>query len=233
MNAPGINPILTSMEGWQLQIHGAMNPAIHHPSWYKMENLITPDEFDAAMKGRPAAGPLLSSFLLWDGAIECQPAAWAISGTRMRDMDGALNLAAVLFDEKLPHTPVQSYTFVFYFHAQAMEKGDIRERLAAAMGSAGIGLAPTQEAATRFSYSYSEGYMRRDVSIEPSIRGSQKIYLTFQTAHAIESQKDTAGRPVFATFSIGNRLRQDAAAARDAASAQLNRTIKALGYSKE
>ena len=117
MNPPGINPVLTSLEGCQIQITGAMNAAIHHPAWYRLVGLISEHEYESAINGRPASGPISSSFLFRAGEIQCQPQAWTVSTAQLEDLSPIVTMAAKLFDNLLPHTPIQAYSIAFFFHA--------------------------------------------------------------------------------------------------------------------
>lgn len=228
MSAPGINPLLTSLQGWQLQISGAMNSAIHHPSWYRLVDLITDEQREDAIKARPTTGPILSSFLLGDGEIQCQPTTWSISSVNIEDMTGPVKLASSVFDEKLPHTPVHSYSFMFFFHSPAPGGGDLRTRLAKAMTKAGIGLTPPHGAVTQFSYSFEEGDRHDAILVEPSQRNAQGIFLRYQATHFIQPTTDATGRPVFEQFSIRSRLHEHAALDREAARTHLNRIINGI-----
>ncbi len=228
MNPPGINPVLTSMEGCQIQIAGSMNAAIHHPAWYRLVGLISEHEYESAINGRPASGPISSSFLFRAGEIQCQPQAWTVSTAQLEDLSPIVTMAAKLFDDLLPHTPIQAYSIGFFFHAGVQTGIDPRRGLLTAISNANIGLAGPPDGTAHFSHNFGNEAQETSVLIEPSNRDRQRIFLNFKTTFTIQPGTDHAGRVKFDQFNIGPLLANHATATQSAARQQLQRTLDAI-----
>jgi len=224
----GSNLLLTSDEGWQLQIHGYLNPSIHHPAWYHLVGLITEEEYKGAIAGRPTAGPLVASFSLVGAEIQCKPGMWSIASANVENMDQPLSLARRVFDEKLPHTPVQGCTLTFFFHhAARLERGP-HARLSRCMKDAGIGLTPPDGAHTSFSYSCKDNDCHETVVVEPSQRKDGSIFLSYTAWHPLRPGAGMKAKPAVEEFFIGPLLIEYAAAAQNQAKNLLHRVLDAL-----
>lgn len=91
---------------------GGMNPAIHHPSWYRYNGLISPDEELTALANE--ADPMfllpnMAQFSIAFFTVQCQQNRWEIKTTIDDQFDRIGTFAARLFDVLLPHTPVARF----------------------------------------------------------------------------------------------------------------------------
>ena len=229
MSDPVVSPLLTNMEGWQLSIGGAMNPAIHHPGWYKLVGIITDEQMKAAMAGRPTSGPLSSSFAFEELQITCHPTGWAIASAKVDDLERPVKIAAELFDKHLPHTPINNYGFIFSFHAAVRLAGGVGVGLARLMKNANLGLDPPLGSFTRFMHTSPQ----LTVLVEPSQRDPGRIYVYYQTNYVISSDMDGTGKPAFKAFFIGPKLKGQVAIDSDAVKSRLQHIISGIESMQE
>lgn len=94
-----------------------MNPALHHPSWYRNRDLITDvEEKHALEEGDPMLLPLPQPFATFDTGsfrVRCEPGMWEISSSKPNSFNHMIEIAEKLFDETLPHTPVNEAALGF------------------------------------------------------------------------------------------------------------------------
>src|SRR5690349_21052972 len=90
---------------------GSMNPALHHPLWYRDRGLISEaEEKQALEKGSPMLLPSpqpYASFSAGFFQVKCDAERWEITTSRPDQFDTIRGIAQKLFDEVLPHTPVR------------------------------------------------------------------------------------------------------------------------------
>ena len=89
-------------------IVGAMNPSIHHPSWYKIFDLISPDELSFALeKEQCICTSQVTRFRIPAFEIICQDERWEIKTFEKGARDRILDVACRVF-KLLDHTPVRA-----------------------------------------------------------------------------------------------------------------------------
>ena len=90
-------------------VAGHMNPAIHHPAWYRELGLISPTEAEKAQE-RPdlVVSPHLARVVMGPLTVQCLPETWRVSVTSPEDEDRALDLAIRTFG-RLDETPIQAF----------------------------------------------------------------------------------------------------------------------------
>ncbi len=96
-----------------LVIAGQMNPAIHHPAWYRYNSLLDDDELQKA--SNVIVVPPLSRFQTSTFHLLCGQDRWQISAVRTDrpSFDRMVDIGVKVFDDLLPHTPVSAFGFNF------------------------------------------------------------------------------------------------------------------------
>lgn len=121
---------------YNIVVLGAMNPSIHHASWYRLVELCSPEEADAAaVRPNSFASRAVSQVDFGDYIVTCHEQRWEIATKNENRIDRILDLAGRIFDEVLLHTPVAAMGFNFiYFREEADAK--LAVSLATRIGSA-------------------------------------------------------------------------------------------------
>jgi len=122
---------------------GHMNPAIHHPAWYQMSGILTPEEASAALapSAQPfvmSQGPMpLAKFVFNEISITCQSMRWQIEAPFSRAAR-CLEILAKTFDV-LGETPVTAFGNNFHWHRElaGKEVAQVLGRLLAKTGLVG------------------------------------------------------------------------------------------------
>ena len=127
-------------EFYSIVVTGAMNPSIHHPSWYRLVELIDEDEADEAYQNKNTfAMPPLSQLETGGFKIVCQEGRWEVQTQRAEKIERLWNLAATVFDDLLKHTPVSAYGFNFNYR-RSTKCNEVARILADELANTALGL---------------------------------------------------------------------------------------------
>jgi len=191
----------TSDELYSIVIVGSMNPAIHHPRWYLAAGLLSEAEVAAAeSQGKSSSadaegdiGPStlfcsenFSQFTTGVFRIVCLQQNWTIMTKDRAAFDRARDICSGVF-QTLPHTPVSAYGFNFAFHKETGSE-NVGGRLAIIAEKLPLGMVSERGANDFASFHY---HSRRNgnemvIAVEPSIRGSAKLFVGVNTTHQIK-----------------------------------------------
>ncbi len=104
-------------ESVSIVIAGDMNPAIHHPSWYRRVGICDATAEEAALNDKnTVCTPAASQFSTSDFYISCSSDKWLVRTIAEDAVDRILDIAVRTFLEKLTETPVTAYGFNFDCH---------------------------------------------------------------------------------------------------------------------
>lgn len=170
---------------WSVEIVGAMNPAIHHPAWYRLLNILTQDEADEALRAGgtdPHTSSTQSTLATSGFEISCDAEHWTIS-TTSPDGIGRIRDIAVATFRALPHTPVSAYAFNATFHRNTGVP-HVGRALVAMSGKMALAVGeqvkPTY-ARLEFA-SFPSGHVF-SVAIEPSFKGASQVFVGMSCYH--------------------------------------------------
>lgn len=95
---------------YSVVIVGRMNPAIHHPYWYKTHQLISDEELQESLSNgqlQAVSNPAMSilQFATTSFRVLCQPDKWEIHAKNGDNLARILSLTKSVFDGLLPQTP--------------------------------------------------------------------------------------------------------------------------------
>lgn len=117
-------------ESVSIVVVGEMNPAIHHPSWYRRVGICDATSEEKALDDKATVcSPAGSQFSTSDFHITCLPDRWVVKTVADDAADRILEVALRTFLEKLPETPLTAYGFNFDCHIKTKHK-DTRPILA-------------------------------------------------------------------------------------------------------
>lgn len=94
---------------YSIVVVGAMNPAIHHPSWYEAVGLLNSGEVkQATSSGETVTVPHLSKYQIDKFQIQCTLDSWQIITKNVKELGRIKEIASGTF-KRLNETPVSSY----------------------------------------------------------------------------------------------------------------------------
>lgn len=202
------------VEGCAVVVKGAMNPAIHHPSWYKVAEILVPELADEALQGDFVFVPPLSQFTAGKFQVLCQNDRWQITLADLDDFAEGIEIAARVFDDALHETPLTAAGLNFHFHWQTA-RSDVAQYLAEQVSSLPFGLSAGEPltATVIHHQRIADGILR--ATIEPSKEGPAFAYAGFNAHYEISP----TGEP--ARFSLRELLCERLAAVRPIIDLQL------------
>jgi len=204
------DPFAAANEAYTIVIAGHMNPAIHHPAWYKLINALSQDELASTValdesrqlteeafltKGpglRPSTGagvtictPPFAQFTAGKMRITCIDESWTITTPDQNLFVRIRDIASTVF-EALSHTPVSAYGLNFNFH-RGTSVGNVGARLAQIIDGTQVGFPKGIQGSrsAKVGYTVSDGARALNVSVEPSVRGNDMIFVGINAHHPI------------------------------------------------
>jgi len=159
-----------------ITVFGAMNPRIHHPSWYRLVGLLDGEDEKAAREDEQMICSELSSFFRTGSfLILCRPNEWMVQAATEYEPTLLLNLTSVVFDERLAETPITAFGINFESHSRTCLP-DVGEYLADRVS--GLPLNLTNPRARMHFTSEADAPGRRVVfRIEPSVKSSKLVFV--------------------------------------------------------
>lgn len=124
----------TLADQFTVVVVGNMNPALHHPTWYLVDDQSLERDVKAALDaGRVVATSAFSSFEGERVAIQCTPERWVITASKRGDFSLALTLANRTF-ERLYETPLTAFGFNLDYSGLLRLPDPVRDDLAERFG---------------------------------------------------------------------------------------------------
>src|SRR5208282_3573092 len=145
-----LKAMLEQMDTYAIVLIGGMNPRIHHPSWYRLVGLFDEEEAEAALKtAHTLITPPLSQIQTPKLTIVCQDDRWEIRTSDPDQVERIQEITYRLFDDILPHTPVQAAGLNFNF-VKDTNSSDVAGYLASVLVNAPLGLTTANAVAAEF-----------------------------------------------------------------------------------
>ncbi len=186
---------------YSIVVAGAMNPALHHPGWYKSQNFIDQQEQDFALTAKPlVVTSQFSNFAAPEFTIVCLPDRWEIQTVKSQAMDRILSVACAVF-EALQHTPVGAYGFNFLTNRE-VGVSKAGQTLAEVLARLPFGFPVTEDAEGEISFITTHEKQKMTVTVSKSILGDNFASIRFNAHHEITATKDTI-------FDLTPMLRRD------------------------
>jgi hypothetical protein len=161
-----------------------MNPAIHHPAWYRAMSIITQSEFEESLRKEVIVTPQFAQFASDSFSLVCYPDRWQVlcdtaDGTRI------VALAKATFD-KLDHTPVHAYGVNHDFHVETTKQ--IPSTLVAIMRKTDLPFPPNEVGTAVLTYTAEVSGCTFKTVISASPRGPYFLHIQ-NNAHFVISQE--------------------------------------------
>jgi hypothetical protein len=210
-------------DSYLIVVAGAMNPAIHHPSWYEIAGILSNDEVAKANEsGVVVVSPQVASFNVGQISITCIPARWQIQATSEGDFQKTAEVAERTF-KVLYHTPISAFGINFMHH-RVVRFENVAAELAKAVRRLDLGFIheTDQPEAGKLIYETSTEDKFVTVRIEPSVSGPNQIYLAIH----IERRFKPADPTKFVQFDL--KPKDWAAEDLDYAKKQLASVLKSI-----
>lgn len=218
-------------DSYLIVVVGAMNAAIHHPSWYSHPEvgILRPDEAEIAVKGSAIlCTAQLAQFEFGSLKITCDPIRWQIYTESGEAVARAIEVAEKTF-RILQHTPVTAFGFNFLHHRQT-RLPKVNKTLSRLVRGLPIGIVsdPNESAAAKLNYQHAPGGGKViTVQIEPSVNGDEWIYVAIN----IEYKPFPPGDGSFRFFNLD--LNDLFAPDREHADRQLQGIVDAVNHLEE
>ncbi len=207
---PEADPFASANEAYFIVVAGNMNPAIHHPAWYKVIGALSDEELASfGLAGGQAQAPVdmpipereqglrpitdtmtictptFAQFTAGKLRITCLEQSWTISTYDQSFLPRIRDVASSVF-EALAHTPVSAYGLNFNFHRKA-GVGNVGARLAQIVDATPLDFLKGGhgERSAKIGYTLSERRRDLNVSVEPSVRGTDMIFVGINAHHPI------------------------------------------------
>ncbi len=195
-------------DSYSIVVVGAMNPAIHHHSWYLLTEILTPEEAETASKG----GALLctaqvAQFAFGPLTITCEPNRWQIITEDQGALSRAVEIAEKTF-RVLNHTPVSAFGFNFMHHRQT-RLPKVSKTLGRLIRDLPIGLMsdPSEIDAAKLNYQHATGGGRVvAVKIEPSVLGDDWLFVAINVEYPTAAPDGKLG---FFDLNLNERFPRD------------------------
>jgi hypothetical protein len=181
MQVPPIPPAII----YTIAIGGSMNPAIHHPIWYRTIGAIDEVEYQASIRSPFNTTTQLMSQLRFVNsklAVQCQINEWMIQGFDDDSWPRMVNIVSLVF-EKLNETPVTAYSFITQKHLDT-PISDIRSALAEKIYGMKLALPHGDEPASNIELTVTIADHQVRMALQPSIRGADKLFVFYQHQYA-------------------------------------------------
>lgn len=180
--------MLSQPESFSITLKGAMNPAVHHPSWYyTIGQLSKEDAASVVGSGNLCVTPDLSTFRAPLFDVASSKSKWRI---KTRDKNARLRILQVAlktFDDVLPETRLRRFCFKFAFSVEAGHAttvvflSNLMRDFVQVKGEGEI-------AATISSTTSTDPVRRREVRLHSS-PGASRALLTFSFSYPVPDER--------------------------------------------
>jgi hypothetical protein len=209
---PDTDPFASAGGQYSIVVAGNMNPAIHHPGWYKAIRAMSDDELAPALgplqsppvqptgSERQGQGvfralsgsaltvvtPALAQFTVGPISITCLEQTWTIATINADLVSRICEIACAVF-ESLSHTPVSAYGFNLNAHRRTTTQ-NVGLGLAELLDATPVGLIRSIDSQRTAKIAYTnidETGRRLTVSMEQSATSADAVFVAINAHHPI------------------------------------------------
>lgn len=168
---------------------GSMNPALHHPSWYKYIGILDDEAESSALSNEFVFLPQLGQFRTKEFQLFCDTQRWQVVVPSSDQFDRAIEIAKVTFDDRLVETPIRAYGLNFNHHL-ATKCSDVGAAIAQLLCGLPFGFRQQDGTTGKLSFTQpvADGIVRCDV--EPSARHKTMVYVAFNAHYELASKAE-------------------------------------------
>ena len=202
---------------------GRMNPAIHHPAWYRTIDAITKDEEAAAFKRPVMLTPLGASFQFGNYSIQCDQSRWQVSSSRIDAADRIIDLTCKVF-EALMHTPMDAFGFNFLAHMPT-NKPQVIEALRTGLGLDRLSEPELKMVGQSLTMKVKVEQGTLATTIEPSLQSEGSVYISINREYVVGQILQS---PNFKLFDLTPLIRDNFPKAKELAFNQISKIVSAV-----
>jgi hypothetical protein len=210
MTMTEVDAFASATDGYTIVVAGNLNPAIHHPAWYKAIGVLSDEELSGALagalqkagdgkipiigslgtmsEGEPICSPLFAQFTVGRMRLICIPQNWTIATYDQALISRIVEITIAVF-EALPQTPVSAYGLNFNFHRKTGTK-NIGARMAQIVDATQFPFLKELNGSrsARVGYTIDQGARVLNISLEPSVRSPDTIFASLNAHHPIPAE---------------------------------------------
>ena len=203
---------------------GSMNPAIHHPTWYKLTGIITDVEHDQATQHPIFCTPHFSSFQASNFAVQCLAQRWEVA-TQLGESEERILQVAVATFKKLYETPLAAYGFNHNYEVET-SSDNVAHRLVDLASRTGLGFPIAEGAQATLEFVEPSGGCLFKTRVSPSSRGPSYVSFAHNAQYQVRTDR-------LEHFDLGPLLEKGASAGSEHASAQLKKVVNGFKGARE
>jgi hypothetical protein len=192
--------------GFTFVICGAMNPSLHHPSWYNHIEVLSAEELKESLANDHAFVPQQAQFYTSSLKIICQQQRWQAETSDSKTVDRVREIASIIFDKRLAETPINAIGFNFNYIYETTQL-NVGNYLATQLSGMPFKFPINEHSVGKISYSWPIGGNQLNVLVEPSPKGKQFVHIGFNL-HIPIKESSTPER--FDLGVMSNQIYQDA-----------------------
>ncbi|MCG8425060.1 MAG: hypothetical protein MJE77_44835 [Proteobacteria bacterium] len=177
-------PNVPETHGFSVVLLGAMNPALHHPTWYKAVGVLDDAQEREALAAEFVFLPQLAQFHTADLQFFCDPQRWQLATANIGNVDKVVSITEVSFDEKLTETPLRAYGLNFNFHEET-KCSSVGVALSKMVASLPLGFSPTAETSAQLAFTEPVDGGRLRCNVEPSVHGPNFVFVGFNAHYEL------------------------------------------------
>jgi hypothetical protein len=169
--------ILPPREIFSVLVVGSMNPAIHHPFWYRSIGAMDEAELQGALKlPTNATTPALSlvQFGVPRLSVNCQQTQWLIQSNEPSQWERMVAISALVFS-KLDETPVSAYGLLSQRHLPT-QAPDVKSAIASSIFGLQLGFPAGKSTTSSVQMTVLEEDYELTTLIQPSVMSEQSIF---------------------------------------------------------
>lgn len=186
---------------YSIVVVGAMNPRIHHPTWYRNSDLISADAEEVAVKNKDLlCTKAASQFETARFRLACFEERWHIQTKDRELLEELVQLTGNVFDKKLGETPIRAFGLNFNHHRKTPIE-NVSNRFTELIK--GSGFCVDELGINKASFT-AEGFSedrKTKVKLEPSVKSDDMLYLEFNFHYETAGRVDGQGH-----FELGPML---------------------------
>lgn len=205
---------------------GAMNPALHHPAWYRSFGTLSDNEQQQAISRDFVFLPQLAQFRTETLHFYCDMQKWQLGTNIKSSIERVVTLTEDCFDKKLTETPLGSYGLNFNFYKKT-ECSNVGETLSKMLMKLPFGFMATGETTGNVSFTQSVTGGQFRCSIAPSRRDFRFVQIDFNVHYGIPHTADV--QPVI----IGKLIKEALVEVENMVEEQMQKVLDALNLEEK
>ena len=173
---------------FSIVVAGAMNPKIHHPTWYRQAKILTKREEAFAIKSQMVCVSELAQFTTERFGVTCDQTKWLVQTPNL-SLVKLLKVVAIKVFDRLPETPLTACGINVDYHIET-ETDNVGSKIGRAIASSNLGLVTVrgEEVAGRIVFSRSTNQRKYNIVVEQSLKAKNGIFITVNVHYDLHTR---------------------------------------------